>query len=307
MHIILFSKNSFMKRELSKELACPGCKNSKLSLTISKESKDDIEEGALDCDSCGKSYDIIEGIPIMMDGDKNIEQYKIWDDIWKDIELNIRNIIQRTTPDELLNYFSLVKIVRKHGTVRKSLDIGCGSGSFSYVLSRFDGSEEVYMIDVSFESLKLAKRLFSNMNVKYHFILADASSIPFPDNHFDISFSTGLIEHFKYNTQKRIVSEHCRVAGKTIIQVPTNSIPYWLMRTLVTIKNCGWPFGYEKPVSRNRLRNMLRNEGFSVRKEDYHDLLTILLYYIRPRIRIRIKRTLLNLLARHELIFYAER
>jgi len=54
-----------MKKEHIKLLICPYC-HGKLELTIIKEENGDIIEGILKCKSCGKEYEIKEGIPKML-------------------------------------------------------------------------------------------------------------------------------------------------------------------------------------------------------------------------------------------------
>ena len=54
-----------MKKEHIKLLICPYC-HGELELTIIKEENGDIIEGILKCKSCGKEYEIKEGIPKML-------------------------------------------------------------------------------------------------------------------------------------------------------------------------------------------------------------------------------------------------
>jgi uncharacterized protein YbaR (Trm112 family) len=51
-----------MKRELMDILACPVCKGP-LSLTVTREERDEIVEGSLRCDSCDQTYPIEDTIP----------------------------------------------------------------------------------------------------------------------------------------------------------------------------------------------------------------------------------------------------
>jgi len=190
--------------------------------------------------------------------------------------------------------------------MKKSLEIGCGSGSYSFVLSELGIVKDIYLMDISLESLKLARKISKEENISCHLVLADAFSIPFPDNHFDVSLSGGLIEHFKFNAQKKIVGEHCRVSRRTVIQVPTNTIIYWIMRTFITLRRGGWAFGYEKPISRKTLVKLLDSANFSIKGETYHDILTAFYFFMHPRIGISMNKNFLNLLSKHEIIVYAE-
>jgi len=54
-----------MKADLLKFLACPSCKKG-LELEAGKSSKGEIMEGTLSCTTCGNSYEIENGIPILL-------------------------------------------------------------------------------------------------------------------------------------------------------------------------------------------------------------------------------------------------
>jgi ubiquinone/menaquinone biosynthesis C-methylase UbiE len=74
----------------------------------------------------------------------------------------------------------------------KVLDLGCGTGHFSnYILKK---GFEVHAIDPSVKMLEYARNNFSDIQ----FIEGVASSLPFPDNTFDLVIS---IEVFRYLTK----------------------------------------------------------------------------------------------------------
>jgi len=293
-----------MRKELFNELICPLCKNKKMSLIVYKEKRGEIESGIIKCRSCNKRYAIKYGIPIMIDSEKNYESYENWNLMWKKAKSDKKDI--KKNEGKILNYFGSARIIERHNNIEKSLEIGCGSGMYSFVLSELGIVKDIYLMDISLESLKLAKKTSKEKGIRCNLILADAFSIPFTNNFFDISLSGGLIEHFKFSAQKKIVDEHCRVSRRTVIQVPTNTIIYWIMRMFITLRRCGWTFGYEKPISRKLLIKLLDNANFSIKDETYHDILTAFYFLIYPRIGINMKKNFLNLLAKHEIIVYAE-
>jgi uncharacterized protein YbaR (Trm112 family) len=57
-----------MKKRLMDILACPICKHHPLELMVFDE-KEEIEQGMLVCNSCGRWYPIIETIPHMLPDD----------------------------------------------------------------------------------------------------------------------------------------------------------------------------------------------------------------------------------------------
>ncbi len=54
-----------MKRKYLDILCCPHC-HGELILKIMREEKDEVVEGTLTCTGCHTTYDIREGIPVMI-------------------------------------------------------------------------------------------------------------------------------------------------------------------------------------------------------------------------------------------------
>ncbi len=67
------------------------------------------------------------------------------------------------------------------------LDVGCGTGNLSVSLARNPDIESIVGIDLSPAYIEYAKR--SNDNTRLIFEVGDACVLPFPDAHFDHSFS----------------------------------------------------------------------------------------------------------------------
>lgn len=98
----------------------------------------------------------------------------------------------------------------------KILDIGCGPGFYSRHL--VNSGSKVTAIDFSKDYIKQAKSYVGN---KANFIVADASSLPFEDNHFDKLLVTEVIEHVQ--NYKDILKEVLRVLrpnGSAVITTP---------------------------------------------------------------------------------------
>lgn len=66
----------------------------------------------------------------------------------------------------------------------KVLDVGCGAGFFSIILSRC-GLEPIG-IDLTPEMIAAAKELAKTEGAKAEFLVMDAESLTFPDNSFDV-------------------------------------------------------------------------------------------------------------------------
>ncbi|MFN0065047.1 MAG: bifunctional 2-polyprenyl-6-hydroxyphenol methylase/3-demethylubiquinol 3-O-methyltransferase UbiG [Chlamydiales bacterium] len=90
----------------------------------------------------------------------------------------------------------------KHSAV---LDIGCGAGFLTNTLAQ--SGHSVTGIDLSVESLEVAKKRDTTKNVKY--IVADAFNLPFAPHSFDAVCAMDLLEHI--SDPQLVVQQAARV------------------------------------------------------------------------------------------------
>ncbi len=188
------------------------------------------------------------------------------------------------------------------------LDIGCGSGSFSITFKKIFGIPNFFLVDNSLSALFLGKKIFEYFGEECELIQCDARKLPFKEKSFDLVYSTGLLEHFDKSDQERIVNENCRVSRDIICQVPTNSVPYWMMRFFITIVNRKWPFGNEIPLSMDDLEQLFTKNNYTINYVSYHDLLTSMFFLLSSKtkfIKPLEKKTFLNRCLKHEIAIYA--
>lgn len=89
------------------------------------------------------------------------------------------------------------------------LDLGCGTGIFSRVLSCVDGVKEVVGLDISRESVVQAR---GKCNDKCRFVAGSATELPFPDASFDAVVAFGdIISHIHWGYMDAI-----REAGRVL-------------------------------------------------------------------------------------------
>lgn len=87
--------------------------------------------------------------------------------------------------------FSGLAPLRPGGRV---LEVGCGRGSMgAYFAAQ---GQEVHLLDVSLDALRLARRHFAGHGLSGHPVQGDAFALPYPDRTFDVVVSIGLLEHF---------------------------------------------------------------------------------------------------------------
>ena len=112
---------------------------------------------------------------------------------------------------------------------KKVLEIGCGMGSHSTVLSKF--ASHLTSIDLTNTAVEMTNKRFELFDIKNAEALqADAENLPFDNESYDYVWSWGVIHH-SANTD-RIASEINRVlknGGKSTIMVYNkNSTRYYL-------------------------------------------------------------------------------
>ena len=75
------------------------------------------------------------------------------------------------------------------------LDVGCGNG---YVLSHYAKyGAKVFGIDITEKAIELTKERFRICDLKGDFKLTNGNEIPYPENHFDIVCSMGVLHHIE--------------------------------------------------------------------------------------------------------------
>ena len=135
----------------------------------------------------------------------------------------------------------------------KTLDIACGQGHIEKLAPNTVG------VEFSDNALKIAQK-----NGARHLVLADAHALPFKNNSFDLSISSGNLEHFA-NPQKAI-QEMARISKIQVLTVhrhppiPGAVIIHKLITILFGIKH--QPI--ERPMSERAVVNMLEKANLHV-------------------------------------------
>ncbi|MCS7177282.1 MAG: class I SAM-dependent methyltransferase [Candidatus Kapabacteria bacterium] len=76
---------------------------------------------------------------------------------------------------------------------KRVLEIGCGLGTDLLQFAR--GGATVTGIDLSPQSVELARQHFELRGQEGTFLVADVEQLPFPDNTFDVVYSFGVLHH----------------------------------------------------------------------------------------------------------------
>lgn len=107
----------------------------------------------------------------------------------------------------------------------KILDLGCGNGYFSFILSRLPLRLEITGIDSDLNAIKEARNLIEKKKAK--FVIGEVEKMPFPKKYFDKVIMSEIIEHVK--DDMKVLKEARRVlkpGGVLILTTPNKDYPF---------------------------------------------------------------------------------
>jgi ubiquinone/menaquinone biosynthesis C-methylase UbiE len=101
---------------------------------------------------------------------------------------------------------------KNNGQKLKLLDLGCANGKD--MVTFLDARDDLEIVGIDIKDLGLRQSNFQ-------MVVADAEKIDFPDNHFDIAVSMGVLEHIQpIEKLCRVISEIDRVSKEFVVIVP---------------------------------------------------------------------------------------
>ena len=173
-----------MKPSFVDLVICPKC-GAQLHLSSLLEPPVELEEGELRCPNA-HTFPVIRGIPRFVNSELYVENFGFeWN-------MHARTQLDSASSDESERTFrAKTGFTPEELRGRLVLDVGCGMGRFSDVVSRWGGT--VVGIDLS-QAVEAAQRNVGrreNVNVAQ----ADIFELPFRDETFDFIFSIGVLHH----------------------------------------------------------------------------------------------------------------
>ncbi|MBI2208878.1 class I SAM-dependent methyltransferase [Candidatus Woesearchaeota archaeon] len=193
-----------------------------------------------------------------------------WEKYWKS-----KNILNRIVDFMRINYFADIPPSYLGNMEGKTiLEAGCGTSESLVRIAK--KAKKVTGIDISEKALERSRINFIRSKVqkkKYSLVLGDIQKMKFKDNTFDITFNTGVVEHFdddKINSKP--IEEMVRVTkkgGKIVILVPSIYSPYYIYYLFTRIPGLNGLFPWEahRFYTYKMLKNQLKalNLNFKIR------------------------------------------
>jgi SAM-dependent methyltransferase len=100
------------------------------------------------------------------------------------------------------------------------LDVGCGKGTLAMEVARRWSAGRVAGIDPSTEQIARARRSAARRHLPIEFQVGVIEQLPFPDQTFDVVFSTLMMHHLPASTKQQGLAEIARVlkaGGRLVI------------------------------------------------------------------------------------------
>lgn len=149
-----------------------------------------------------------------------------------------------------------IKIFIQENNLKKTLDVGCGTGRLVKFLN-VEGFE-AHGCDIEDEAVRLAKKLVKNKIIK-----ASATKLPFKKRSYDFVSAISVIEHLTDTQIKKFLSEAKRIlkpGGYVFFVTPNYATPFRYLQ------GERW-FGYSDPThvtffTPKSLAHQLRLSGF---------------------------------------------
>jgi len=171
-----------------------------------------------------------------------------------------RTIVDRIRCNHLTDWGQVMLLNTAHGEA--VLEIGSGTGEISLHLAQ--AGRRVTALDYSVESLAFTQRAAADLGVSITTVHADATQIlPFADDEFDCTWSSGLLEHFIADKRRSMLRDWARVtSGKLISLVPNAACVAYRVGKANQEEGGIWPYGLEMPIL--SLRDDYQAAGLSV-------------------------------------------
>lgn len=193
---------------------------------------------------------------------------EVWNSLWKNYQ-NIDSVTIMNEPGGMLLRSEFIGILLKYFDLRNKsiLDVGTGTGQYCIELAL--RGAECMGIDKDPESIKLADRIANDYQISNcvfrEINLFDFKKYEPKDEHYDIVFSMGLLEHFDDSQIIRMLKEMSKLGEYVIAGIPYGGSDAYKLAKLYSQKKGTWEYGFERDFL--TLSDLFKEAGLSMLHE----------------------------------------
>lgn len=154
----------------------------------------------------------------------------------------------------------LINLIQKYSPNKQIIETGCGSAIISTYLASLGYS--VSCVDIDEKMINIAKS-FTNSNKNPEFIIGDIRNFQ-TNNHYDVSFSNGVFEHFKDDEIMKILDCCKKFSNYCIVGIPTK---FFNKKESM--------YGNERYMSKKDWTNIFIKANVTIVETKYNDFRTI--------------------------------
>jgi ubiquinone/menaquinone biosynthesis C-methylase UbiE len=192
---------------------------------------------------------------------------RLWETHWANDKADLISSIQTRFTREAFNQIN--KFITDSDNL--ILEVACGTGRFCGLLAQQYPHSNIIGVDLSPSALGLSNRLKETLGChNLSFVEANLFQLPYPDSHFDVVFSEGVVQHFSMedaSTYQDAIREMLRVTkanGKLIISVVNwHCYPHTLYKWLLRKFGRPYEYGFEKSFKRSELVRIFKEMGLA--------------------------------------------
>lgn len=219
-------------------ISCPACKGQNWAFQT------DCNYSLLQCLACGRRYSVYNEIPSLIFHQSDSEEIKgemqnFWGELYKKTYLkDDRSLFKERLSLQFSDLEGLF-LHRRHLAVvempfrdlkgKRVLEIGSGAGAHSAFLA--SKGAFISSVDLTLDRVMATAGKLDRVDGECHIALqADAENLPFPDGHFDIVYSNGVLHHTPH-TEKAVNEVHrvLKTGGYAAIMLyARHSFMYWI-------------------------------------------------------------------------------
>ena len=109
----------------------------------------------------------------------------------------------------------IIKMLNLPKRKLRVMDAGCGSGSLAIDVRKKAKDISLYAVDADSKILTIAEKKSRKKNQQINFREAFLQKLPFPDNSFDVVYSSLVFHHLKSDIKKEAMREIRRILKKS--------------------------------------------------------------------------------------------